>query len=122
MKQTNTERAGRGCRGARAASGGKKVEEGDGKKPERAKARGRRHFKRPAHASSPFRLLSSPRGARCRRSRPGLRVQRVERELKGEKETPNGGGAAGTATLDSYNCSFLQIPRFLPATAKFGNL
>lgn len=67
-------------------SGGKKVEEGDGKKSERAKARGRRHFKRPAHASSPFRLLSFPQGACCRRSRPGLRAQRVERELKGEKE------------------------------------
>ena len=109
-------------------SGGKKVEEDDGKKSERAKVRGRHHFKRPAHASSlpPFRLLSSPQGACCRRSRPGLRVHRVERGRKGEKETRNGeeagGGAPETTTLDSYNCSFLQIPRFLPATTKFGNL
>jgi len=78
-------------------SGGKKVEEDDGKKSERAKVRGRHHFKRPAHASSlpPFRLLSSPQGACCRRSRPGLRVHRVERGRKGEKETRNGEEAGG---------------------------
>jgi len=61
MKQTNTERAGRPWLSRRASqSGGKKAEEGDGKKSERAKVRGCRHFKRPAHAFSFPPLFCSP--------------------------------------------------------------
>lgn len=101
-------------------SGGKKVEESDGKKAERAKARDDAATSNdPRMRPPPSDLFLSP--ARCPASASSTAAEGTARreEAQGgeEKETRN----VGTTTLDSYNCSFLQIPRFLPATAGFGN-
>lgn len=100
--------------------------EDDGKKP--------REQKREDAATSngprvrPSSRLPLQQDARSRQSRPGPKhaaEKKRERMNKNKRKKEKGmerHEAPGTTTLDSYNCSFLQIPQFLPATAKFGNL
>lgn len=127
MKQTNTERAdlvekeeGRGEReresGCRWLREGrwrrrrrqkKKKKATPGKKPRKQK---RGDALLPLQTTRAFVLPPPGRGG-CRAS--GGRIREREKE-RGGRGKGDGMKEPGTATLDSYNCSFLQIPEFLP--------
>lgn len=111
MKQTNTERA--GARAVRAAVAGGRVR--GGRRRRRRLGKKPRKQKRGDGATSNDPRIRPPSTDRA--ARRGSRAASWEKEEDGtetERDSRGREGAPRTTTLDSYNCSFLQIPGFLP--------